>query len=146
MPVPTDPSTDVVLGDIASSLRRIADALERALSPRSAHTLPSSPDAEVVDIRQLATLLAVSTRWVQRHLRPSFRASTRGKAFYRVADVEAQLAVAAPAKTARTTTRAKPKPITTTSTTVPRREAEADIAAVEARLRAAMTTPRRGKR
>lgn len=42
--------------------------------------------------RDVASWLSVSTRWVERHLRPSVQATPRGRAWYTRDDVEAQLA------------------------------------------------------
>lgn len=49
-------------------------------------------DNRLLSRREVASWLSVSTRWVERHLRPSAQARPRGRAWYTRDDVEAQLA------------------------------------------------------
>lgn len=71
---------------------------------------------EYLSRNQVAELLHVSTRWVERHLRPSSQPTRGGKAWYSRADVEAQmntlrpLGSAPPRITKKSMTAAVPSP------------------------------------
>lgn len=81
-----------------AAIRRIADALERiaarldVLVPLSVVPTSSSGD-DLVSMDELCARLGTSKRWVQRHIKPTARASARGRAWYRLSDVEAQIAL-----------------------------------------------------
>lgn len=140
-----------------SSLRDLVDAIDRARlaieGVRDAILGLAAPRPEVeadplLDLDALAAHLGVSTRWVQRNLRPSLRASARGKGWYRMSDVEAQLGVigSAPMTRTRSRARAAKTPSANTTSTVSRVESPNEIAELEAKLRASLAKPTRRSR
>ncbi len=68
---------------------RIAPSSDPAGEP---HSNIDVVGGRLLSRREVATWLSVSTRWVERHLRPSAQATPRGRAWYTREDVEAQLA------------------------------------------------------
>ena len=89
---------------ILLELRRIRELL-----------LNQTEHERLVTKAQAAKRLGVSTRWIERHLKPVAQASARGRAWYSDADIERQLASRATGSvigSASTLRRSKVKPQT----------------------------------
>ncbi len=111
--------------EILEALGRIEKALAMPLRP-------TSPAPDLLDRREVAAWLGVSTRWVERHLRPTSQPRAGGRAWYTRADVEDQMRALRPHGAAPPLPRRRSKlvPRATLDTDVQKR-----IAAIEARLR-----------
>lgn len=136
--------------DTLAVLVRIALALERlgaALQVPVPHA-ETGPAHDLFSLDRIAEHLGVSKRWVQRHLRPTMRSGPRGKAWYRLADVEAQVACCAtpaePEARRGAPSRARGSVGRARSTTL--RPSSAEVAAVEEALRAGLAKPTRRPR
>lgn len=124
----------VVLARIADALELIASSLSRENQGRV-----DSRHETLLSRAEIARVLGVSVRWVDRHLTPSHRATPGGRAWYRRADVEAQLTtsgagvdVAAPRLGSKRR-----------SSRTPASSVDADVREVEAQLRASLAKPKR---
>lgn len=137
-PLVDGPSAAPYLRRITIALERIADSLASRAPSSDANT---KVDHGLLDTAGVAAHFGVSTRWVQRHVRPSFRAAGRGKKWYRLEDVEQRLAAHAPVDVARPTRPSKKR--VGDASDMRRTQPEAEIAEVERRLRASVTKPRR---
>jgi hypothetical protein len=69
-----------------------APAFDGELVVRRTPSTSAPADTRFLSRSDIARHLRVSTRWVERHLRPTAQASKRGRAWYTLEDVEAQLA------------------------------------------------------
>lgn len=146
-----DTPSPITLRDLVDALDRTRRAIESVRDAIARLTVPDASDVRdpLLDIDALAARLGVSTRWVQRHLRPSLRASARGKGWYRLSDVETQLAVMEEPRTSRPRTKARSSPTTKSTPTKPvlrRAEAPDAIAEMETKLRASLSNPTRRTR
>lgn len=132
--------------DTLDALHRVAIALEGILDAIASNkriVAATSTDG-LMSQDELAEQLGVSSRFVQRHIAPSLRTGPRGKKFYRLRDVEEQLAASTtpaidrsngPQRTRSTRGIANPSPAP--------REVSAEVGAIEAKLRASLNKPRR---
>ena len=139
-------SDHVTHADTLAVLVRIALALERLGSALRAPDRPVDlgPAHDLFSLDRIATHLGVSKRWVQRHLRPTIRSGPRGKAWYRLEDVEAQVVCRGASTTpnasrdARTSARG---PLSKSP-----RPSSDEVAAVESELRLGLAKPARRPR
>lgn len=133
--------------DALAVLMRIARALERLASHGRQPDLPplSPPASELLGLEALALHLGVSKRWVQRHVRPTFRSSPRGRSWYRISDVEEQIRAAD--LTAPISRRGSSEGVDEPRIRYPNRRAvvssSAEVQDVERELRSKLATPPR---
>ena len=123
----------------------------------AANPVPAEAGSKLLSRRDIAAWLSVSTRWVERHLRPSAQAAAGGRAWYARDDVEGQLAQlhggalpasrrGAPVDGASPAQRRARRAAAAGESVFEGVEHAREVAALEASLRASVETPRGTKR